>query len=566
MAIGIWVARLRDTDRSDPRAKVRSEFTDDSKTQFPKLRFHEVSQECGIDFHHGPGRRSRTLPEDTGSGVAFGDYDGDGDPDLYLVNIPNPDDPQAGAPNRLYRNDGGHFVDVSVEAGVEDSGGFGMGASFADFDGDGDLDLYVTNYGKNRLFRNCGPGEPFEEVAEEFGVADPAWSCGAAWGDFDRDGDLDLYVCNYLDYDPSLSGEALGVGTQSGGHSVPYTLNPNSFDPQPNRLYRNDGDRFRDVSNELGVRNPEGRSLTATFCDLDGDGWLDLYVNNDVSPNRLFRNPGATKNGVPKPFFDLSTITGVADPRGSMGLSIGEIGDLCGAADGLPDIFITHWVAQENAIYQSLKMGSGVVEYRDRTRRMRLGEISIDCVGWGCSFADLDRDGRIDIIVANGSTLEERANPAQLIADPLHLFWNGGERFHEASEAIGDPFTTRFRARGLATADFDLDGDLDIAISQNRGPFLLLRNDTETNNRSLSLTLKASDALCFGARVKLTQGDTSQYHWFASDVSYLSMHGRRMIFGLGENDAPCTVEVRWADGSTSTHQVRPGKKNVLSHP
>ncbi|MCP3960483.1 MAG: VCBS repeat-containing protein, partial [bacterium] len=298
VALALWLAAWRNTDLADPTVGVTSVFKNTGGAAASPIRFRDVAAQMGVVARHGPGERGRALPEDTGSGIAWGDYDGDGDWDLYVVSFPGPLGREGGGEpsesegsNRLYRNDGDRFTDVTTEAGVGDAAGFGMGATFADYDGDDDADLYVTNFGPNRLFRNRGD-ETFEEVAALAGVDDPLWSAGAAWGDFDRDGHLDLYVTNYVRYDDAGAGTEPVIDS-TGAYIIPFTLNPNSFDPEPNRLYRNRGDAtFEEVALLSGVQNADGRSLSATFCDLDGDGWLDLYVNNDVSTNRLYRNMG----------------------------------------------------------------------------------------------------------------------------------------------------------------------------------------------------------------------------------------------------------------------------------
>ncbi|MCP4012395.1 MAG: CRTAC1 family protein, partial [Phycisphaeraceae bacterium] len=330
--------------------------------------------------------------------------------------------------------------------------------------------------------------------------------------------------------------------------------NPNSFDPEPNRLFRNLGDgTFEDVGLPSGVRNADGRSLSATFCDLDGDGWLDLYVNNDVSTNRLYRNLGGDFGpGELVLFDDRSAMTGTADPRGSMGLSVGEVGGMLGEPDGLPDLFITHWIAQENAFYESVVTPRGDLEYRDKTRHLRLGEISIDTVGWGSALVDFDLDGRIDLAVVNGSTLEQKDDPRRLIAEPIFLFWNDGEQFTDVAPVAGDALRRTYWARGLAAADFDGDGDVDLAVSVNRGRPLLLLNETETTHRSLTVRLRAPAAARFGARVAVTAGGRTQYRWYGSDVTFLGMHAPDLIFGLGEQDVAERLEVRWADGNEST--------------
>lgn len=556
---------LRETDLADASGSVTQSFLAGAETGAPPIRFVDVASELGIEMRHASGVRQRSLPEDTGSGLAFGDVDGDGAFDLYVVNMPG-----AGgeiASNRLFLSRGGTFLDVTDEAGVGDPDGFGMGASFADFDGDGDVDLLVTNRGPNRLYENLGDGT-FRDVAERAGVADPLWSTGTAIGDYDRDGDLDFYVCNYVDYDDGGLGPDVLARQPGGGLGVPFTLNPSSFDPQPNRLYRNRGDgTFEEVGQTCGVQDPQGRSLGATFCDLDGDGWLDLYVNNDVSPNRLFRNRGGD-DGPSRPvrFIDLSTITGTADPRGSMGLSVGEVGWMEGKCDGLPDLFITHWVAQENALYQSVQRPRGAFEYRDRTRQYALGEISLDRVGWGCAFVDVDLDGRLDIAVANGSTLEEKSDPLRLRAESMFLFWNDGRRFHDLAAAAGANYARPRNGRGLAACDFDADGDVDLAVSENRGPLCLLRNETPRTQLSLAVRLDGPATACFGARVELVVGEVAQYRWQGADVSFLSGHAPEHVFGLGLQPRARKLRVRWADGAASELDDVPAGRVRVAHP
>ena len=567
-ALAITLRRERSTDLADPLTGVTAGFKDASAAAAPPIRFRDVAQELGVVMRHGPGTRQRALPEDTGSGLAWGDYDGDGDFDLYIVNFsaPHVGAGKEEACNHLFRNDGGRFTDVTAEAGCGDAGSFGMGASWADYDADGHLDLYVTNLGPTRLFHNRGDGV-FEEIAARAGVADPAWSTGVAWGDFDRDGHLDLYSCNYVHYDDGGRGPDLQMNAAGGLYTVPFTLNPNSFDPVRNRLYRNTGDgTFEDVAERLGVADPEGRSLSATFCDLDGDGWLDLYVNNDVSPNKLFRNQCGEISGAQlTPFADLSTMTGTADPRASMGLSIADVGWMTGVADGLPDIFLTHWIAQENAFYVSVRMPGGGLEYRDKTRQFSLGEVSLDTVGWGSALLDLDLDGRVDIAVANGSTLERKDDPRLLMAEPIFLFWNDGKRFAEVGRSVGAVLADEHNTRGLAAADFDGDGDMDLAISINRGAPLLLRNETATEHRSLALRLDGPPAACFGARVEVHAGGARQTLWYGADVSFLSAHAPELLFGLGKNQVAETVRVRFADGGEATRTNVPAGHVTIRH-
>jgi hypothetical protein len=299
--------------------------------------------------------------------------------------------------------------------------------------------------------------------------------------------------------------------------------------------------------------------------DLDGDGWLDLYVANDVSPNVLLHSLGAEVGEAL--FEDISTRTGTADPRGSMGISVTDLGGgEAGEPDGLPDLFITHWVAQENALYQALHTPGGRLEYRDRIRRRGLGEISTQRVGWGSAFVDLDLDGRIDLAVANGSTLEDGAVQPRLLPQPLFLFWNDGERFHDLAPHAGDGLEPVV-GRGLAAADYDGDGDVDLAVSVNRGRPLLLRNETQGGGGWLAVRLRGPAAARFGARLELTAGGERQIRWWGADASYASGHAPEVIFGLGSTIGPWDLQVNWMDGAVSAMPgLTSGRRVVVEHP
>lgn len=551
--LAISIAQQRNTDFADSSESITNAMRSEEGQVVSLLRFQNVAAEVGINMHHAPGPRKRLLLEDIGSGLAWGDIDADGDWDLFVANFPSGSDESSGG-NRLYRNDQGQFVDISDQAGIADPKAYSMGVSFADFNQDGAPDIYVTNFGPNRLFQNMGDGT-FQDIALQAGVDGSSWSTGVAWGDIDRDGDLDLYVCNYLALSKDqLAGQSAPADDADDG--IPIALNPNSFDPAPNQFYLNNGDgTFTEMAAELGLANPQGRSLEAVFCDLDGDGFLDLYVNNDVSTNKLFQNLGGASGT--HIFADLSTQTGTADPRGSMGIGVAEFGDMTGQEDGLPDLFITHWLAQENALYQSLSRSGVGLEYRDKIQTLRLGEPSIQSVGWGTALADFDLDGHVDIMIANGSTLERRDNKQLLVAEHPFLFLSDGKSFHEVRAQAGTSFDSPYSGRGLAAADFDLDGDIDVAINVNRGAPLLFRNDSQTPYHSLSVRLEAPEALSKGAKIMLRSGGRQQLSWWITESSYLSGHAPEQIFGLGEATAAEEIRVQWANGKTTTVQNVP---------
>lgn len=532
--------------------------------------FEDVAEAVGLDFTHFHGRRSTQLPEDMGSGLAWGDYDGDGDPDLFVVNQSGPLTLRAEevavspAHARLFRNDGGRFVDVTHEAGLAVRG-TGMGAAWGDYDGDGRLDLFVTRFGRNRLFRSEGGGR-FRDVSEAVGVGDrEGFWAGVSWADYDRDGDLDAYVCGYVryDYDPAKAAQT----SRQFKAVVPFALNPSSYPPVPNLLLRNDGGRFRDVAEEAGVDNPTGRSLNAAWADFDADGWPDIYVANDVSDNAMYRNLG---NGR---FQDVSHSAWVADYRGAMGLGIGDWdGDLD------LDIFVTHWIAQENALYadesRAMKVApEAPLRYVDQADLFGLGQIALDVIGWGAGFFDYDNDGRLDVFAINGSTFQEEKDSALLVPMRSFLFSNAGDNgYFEVGAKAGEPFVSPLVGRGGSFADFDGDGDLDLAVVVHGGRLRLARNHGGNARGWLRLVLRGapgrgagprSTTFASGARVVLTTAAGSQLREVGGQPSYLSQEPPGEVF-FGTADAAVVerVEIRWPSGRVQLLENLPVRTTV----
>ena len=523
----------------------------------PPVIFKDVTQTAGVNFVHSAGVRSSVLPEDVGSGAAFADYNNDGHIDLYVVNNPGPLHAKvtdASPGNVLYRNNGdGTFTDVTEKAGVGDRG-YGMGCVFGDYDNDGDLDLYVTNYGQNVLYRNNGDGT-FTDVAEKAGVGDTRWGTGAVFGDYDNDGDLDLYVPNYIEHDLDKLAEAQKTSTQY-GQSVPRKLNPHSFEPQDNVLYRNNGDgTFTDVTAELSVESPGGRSLQAIFTDFDLDGDLELYVANDLSPNFLYRNNG---DGT---FTDVSDASWAADFRGSMGLATGDYD-----GDGDLDLFMSHWIEQENALYSNMWKEEGAIGGKsskvegmqpihlvDESYGASLGEESLKYVGWGTDLFDYDNDGDLDIFVANGHTFQYLDNYDLLIPQKDQFFrYDGDGIFTDLSAATGIAALSYRVGRGVAFGDYDSDGDVDIFIVNNHDRAVLLRNEGGNRNNWLHVKVIGTkgnhDAV--GARIRLKAGDRIQLREINAGASYLSFNSLTAEFGLGQETTVDWIEVIWLGGDT----------------
>jgi enediyne biosynthesis protein E4 len=527
------------------------------------ISFRDTRASAGIDFVHFPARRQSLLPEDMGSGLAWGDYDNDGDDDLFLVNFRGPimgdQPPGEAAFCALYRNNGdGSFTDVAAEAGLRVAT-FGLGATWADYDDDDDLDLYLSNYGPNLLFRNEGDGT-FTDVTDIAGVGDDRFSAGSAWGDYDADGDIDLYVTNYIDF--VFRREDLQQSSRQYGSEMPYTLNPSTYAPASNRLYRNNRDgTFTDVAKEAGVDNPTGRSLGAVWFDFDLDGHVDLYVANDVSDNGVFRNRG---DGT---FEDIGASSLAADYRGAMGLAIGDFD-----TDGDLDLFVTHWIAQENALFENMfaddwkdALGHRRLFFMDSADVHGLGQISLKTVGWSTGFADFDNDGQLDLWVVNGSTLELEEDNSRLKPQLMHLFRQHQDKgFFEIGQFAGAEFHIPRVARGGAHADFDGDGRLDLAVMIHGGAPLLLHNESTDENHGITLRLRqqGGNSRALGARAVVKSGDLVQLAQVGADGAYLSQSSTDLHFGLRDRTID-EITVVWPDGEIEAI-VRPPVDRVLT--
>ncbi|HEV7671821.1 MAG TPA: CRTAC1 family protein [Thermoanaerobaculia bacterium] len=523
----------------------------------PAPLFVDRAADQGLVFTYRTGQSGEFyMPEIMGGGAALFDYDGDGDLDAFVVQghplkLGSLDPGPAGW-GRLFRNDLigpkrkgtlPRFIDVTEASGIR-AGGYGMGVATGDYDNDGRIDLYLANFGPNQLWHNNGDGT-FTDATAKAGVDDPRWSTGATFADFDRDGRLDLFVLNYVDF--AVARNAVCYGPSS---KRDY-CGPAVFAPVTSRLLRNRGDgTFEDVSLRSGIGKKAGPGLGVVAADLNGDGWLDLFVANDGADNFLWTNQ---RDGT---FKEEGLISGVAvnaagRPEAGMGIALGDAD-----GDGDDDLLITHLTAETNTFYVNL--GGGFFE--DATARSGLGPPSLPMTGFGTAWLDVENDGLLDLAAFNGAVnlagAMGQGEGLAPYAQPDQLFRNlGGGKFADASAAAGPAFTTPKISRGAAFGDVDNDGDTDILVVDAETPVRLLVNEAGGKNAWLGLRLVGIPAGAQtlrdlpGARVEvMRKGAPSLWRRAATDGSYESANDPRVLVGLGAASEVTGVRVFWPDG------------------
>ena len=519
---------------------------DDPPTDLPE--YHDIAPDVGMVRPNSFGSPAKKLiTETTGSGAAFFDYDGDGRLDLYIVNgqtLEQADTGTPGEPNQLFRNLGlNRFQDVTARAAVGDTG-WGGGAAAADYDNDGDTDLLVTNYGPNVFYRNNGDGT-FTDITEWAGVEDKRWSASAAFGDINGDGFLDLYVTNYVPFSMKL---LEGLDTKfCQWRGIQVMCGPNGLPGEADAFYINRGDgTFREVTEEAGVLNTEGKGLGVTFLDHDQDGDQDIYVANDSTPDYLYENDGQGH------FTDMALLAGVAvsmygKPQAGMGIDVGDFDE-----DGLIDIVVTNFQGDYNALRRN--EGDGL--FTDVSDMAGLTAPSFEKLGWGVKFIDANHDGFLDLLVSNGHVYPEVEGGGigesyrQSNQVLLNLPDAAGRKYEDVTTETGSGFKDLKSSRGLAVGDYDNDGDLDVFVNNMGDIPNFLEDRTEHKNGWVRLTLigKNANRDSLGARVEYT-AQTQRHFRLANVWSYLSTNDPRLLLGLGPAAEAEDVVIYWHSSS-----------------
>ncbi len=532
--LAIGAGGLIDPRRGAPRAFM--EGGGPSRTP-SAAAFEEVPPaQSKISWVHSNARSAEMyLPETTGAGCGFIDYDNDGWPDIYLVNSGacdffKPDPPLRNA--LFHNNRDGTFTDVTEKAGVA-SGGYGMGVAVGDYDGDGWPDLYVTQYERSILYHNNHNGT-FTDVTEKAGVGAPGWASSAVWFDYDNDGKLDLFVCRFVDFDKSKN---KFCGNRETGER--YYCIPRVYDPMPSWLFHNDGDgTFSDVSRQTGIAKSLGKAWGVVATDINNDGWMDLFVANDTVENFLFANRQGR-------FEEIGLQAGVGyspdgRPRSGMGVDSADYD-----GDGWMDLFVANVDQEMYALYRN----NHDETFDDMAVPLGIGMTTRLMSGWGVKFFDYDNDGNLDLFLANGhpdDRIEERFSEVKY-QEPMLLFHNNGKTYDNVSGESGSVFSRRLAARGMALGDYNNDGAVDVLVAVNNGAPLLLRNNAAKDRHWLGLRLvgKRCNPDAIGAWITWQAGDLKHSRLKVGGGSYLAAHDLREVLGIGARPKFDWLEIKW---------------------
>ena len=515
-----------------------------SAADAPLPQFVDISRQAGVSFRHtNGGSAEKHLVETMGSGGLFFDYDADGLLDIFLVDGGSVIDPAVSkrARHRLFHNAGaGKFVDVTDRSGIQHRN-YGMGACAGDYDADGDSDLYITNWGPNVLYRNGGHGT-FTDVTRAARVGEARWSVSCAFADLDRDGDLDLWVVNYVDA-PRADNPYCGDSRRA----VRFYCHPLKYDPLTSTVYRNDTGTFTDVTAASGVGAQRSNGMGVVISDYDSDGWPDVFIANDTMPNFLFRNHGKWT------FTEVGLASGIAvaaDGRARAGMGI-DAADY--DADGQLDVAITNLDFEMHSVYRGLDRGL----FTDATSESGVAFPTLPFVGFGVGFLDYDNDGRLDLAIATGHILDNapQFRPGATYAQRRLLFRNTTQRrFVEVGRTAGAAFNTPKVSRGLATGDIDNDGDLDLLVTTNGQDVELLRNDGGNRAHAVLIDLRSvgTNTRAIGARVRVSTGPSTQTREVRAGSSYASQSDLRLHVGLGASTTIDRIDVSWPSGRIET--------------